>query len=52
MKKIEEMNEDNNRVKMESRRKINFLEEELDQNKNIKDLFLKQIIELKKLANQ
>ena len=52
MKKIEELNEEINKVKIDSRKKLYFLEEELTQTKNVKDLFLKQIIDLQKRFNK
>ncbi len=52
IKKIEELNEEINKIKIESRKKIYFIEEELTQTKNVKDLFLKQIIDLQKRINK
>jgi hypothetical protein len=48
VKKIEELNEEINKIKIDSRKKLFFMEEELTQTKNVKDLFLKQIIDLQK----
>jgi len=47
-KKIEDLNQDLTDMKIDSRRKIYSLEDELKQSNHIKDLFLKQISELKK----
>lgn len=46
--KIEELNEEMNKIKIESRKKLNVTEEELNQTRYVKDLFLKQITELQK----
>jgi hypothetical protein len=48
VKKIEILNEEMNSIKIESRRKVNMLQDDLTQAVYIKDLFLKQINELHK----
>jgi len=48
IKKIEELNEEIHRIKIESRRKINTLQEDLTQITYVKDVFLRQITELQK----
>ena len=48
VKKIEQQNNTINDMKIDSRKKIYGLEEELKQVTYIKDVFLKQITELKK----
>jgi hypothetical protein len=47
-KKIEDLNEEMNSIKVDSRRKINNLQEDLNQVSYIKDLFLRQITDLQK----
>lgn len=48
VKKIEVLNDEINKHKIESRRKINTLQDDLTQVTYIKDMFLKQITELQK----
>jgi hypothetical protein len=46
--KVEDLNSELNTQKIDSRKKIYELEEDLTQTKQVKDLFLKQITELQK----
>lgn len=48
VKKIENLNEEMNQIKIDARRKVNTLTEDLTQTTYVKDLFLKQITELQK----
>ena len=48
MQKIDSLNEEMNTIKIDSRRKVNNIQEDLTQATYIKDLFLKQITELQK----
>lgn len=48
VQKIESLNEEVSSTKIECRRKVNNLQEELNQVTYIKDIFLKQISELQK----
>ena len=48
MKKVEDLNNSITDLKIDSRKKIYNLEEELKQMTYIKDIFLKQITDLKK----
>jgi len=48
MEKIEELNTDIHKMKVESRKKIFMLEEDLNQTKNVKELLLKKLTEVKK----
>jgi hypothetical protein len=52
IKKLEDLNEEINKIKIDSRKKLYYMEEELSQTKNVKDLFLKQIIDLQKRLNK
>lgn len=47
-KKIQELNEEINAIKVDSRRKINNLNEDLNQVTYVKDLFLRQVTDLQK----
>jgi hypothetical protein len=47
-KKLENVNDEMNKIKIESRRKLNSLQEDLSHVTYIKDMFLKQITELQK----
>jgi len=47
-KKIQELNEGINAIKVDSRRKINNLNEDLNQVTYVKDLFLRQVTDLQK----
>lgn len=51
IEKIDELNKEISSQKSEFRKKIYYLEEELTQTKEVKDLFLKQITELQKRNN-
>lgn len=48
LKTVEDLNSDINNKKIEFRRKVYDLEEELSQTKHVKDVFLKQITELQR----
>ena len=48
MQKIESLNEEMNKTKIDSRRSLNSIQEDLTQVTYIKDMFLKQITELQK----
>jgi hypothetical protein len=48
MQKIDSLNEEMNNIKIDSRRKVNNIQEDLNQATYIKDLFLRQITELQK----
>lgn len=48
LKKIEQLNEETSQIKLDSRRKVNMLQEDLTQAVYVKDLFLRQITELQK----
>jgi hypothetical protein len=48
MQKIDSLNEEMNTIKIDSRRKVNNIQEDLNQATYIKDLFLRQITELQK----
>ena len=51
IKKVEELNNTITELKIESRRRIYGLEEELKQMIYVKDIFLRQITDLKKYKN-
>jgi hypothetical protein len=51
VKKIEELNNEMHGMKIDYRRKLYDIEEDLSQTKHIKDVFLKQITELQKRIN-
>jgi hypothetical protein len=48
LEKIEKLNDEMNKIKIESRRKVNNIQEDLTKVTHVKDLFLRQISELQK----
>ena len=48
VQKIEELNSELNKIKVDARKKIYMLEEDLTQTKNVKELLLKKLTELQK----
>jgi hypothetical protein len=48
MEKIETMNIEMNRTKVDSRKKIYMIEEDLNQTKNVKELLLKKLTDFQK----
>lgn len=51
MEKIEDMNTEMNKTKVDSRKKIYMIEEDLNQTKNVKELLLKKLTDLQKQIN-
>lgn len=49
--KVTSLTSELSKLKSESRRRINEAEEEIKQTKTMKDIFLKQVIELQKKLN-
>ena len=51
MDKIEEINMDMNRNKVENKKKIYMVEEDLSQTRNVKELLLKKLTDLQRSLN-
>ena len=51
MEKIEEMNIELNKSKVDNRKKIYMVEEDLNQTRNVKELLLKKLTDLQKTIN-
>ena len=51
MDKVEEINTDMNKNKVESKKKIYMIEEDLNQTRNVKELLLKKLIDLQRSLN-